>query len=50
MYEDGPFIFFAQAPAHIGYNIRLEGVDVSDSYALDITLINIIEEEIVEEN
>lgn len=50
MYEDGPFIFFAQAPAHIGYNIRLEGVNISDPYALDLTMINIIEEEIVEEN
>ena len=41
MYEDGPFIFIAQAPAHIGYNTRLTGVDISDPYALDLTLINI---------
>ena len=41
MYEDGPFIFFAQAPAHIGYNVRLTGVDISDPYALDLTLINV---------
>lgn len=41
MYEDGPFIFIAQAPAHIGYNTRLTGVRISDPYALDLTLINI---------
>lgn len=41
MYEDGPFIFIAQAPAHIGYNTRLAGVDISDPYALDLTLINV---------
>jgi peptide/nickel transport system substrate-binding protein len=41
MYEDGPFIMIAQAPAHIGYNTRLSGVDVSDPYTLDLTLINL---------
>lgn len=41
MYEDGPFIMIAQAPAHIGYNTRLEGVAISDPYALDLTLIHI---------
>lgn len=41
MYEDGPFIMIAQAPAHIGYNTRLDGVAISDPYALDLTLINI---------
>ena len=41
MYEDGPFAFVAQAPAHIGYNTRLTGVAISDPYALDLTLINI---------
>ena len=40
MYEDGPFIFIAQAPAHIGYNTVLDGVAISDPYALDLTLIN----------
>ena len=44
MYEDGPYVFFAQAPAHIGYNTRLTGVDISDPYTLDLTLINVIEE------
>lgn len=43
MYEDGPFIFIAQAPAHIGYNTRLTGVDISDPYALDLTLIRVAE-------
>ena len=41
MYEDGPFLMIAQAPAHIGYNSRLDGVAISDPYALDVTLINI---------
>ncbi len=40
-YESGPFIFIVQAPAHIAYNNRLDGVAVSDPYALDLTLINI---------
>ena len=41
MYEHGPFTFIAQAPAHIGYNTRLDGVAISDPYALDLTLINV---------
>ena len=41
MYEDGPFVFIAQAPAHIGFNNRLDGVAISDPYALDLTLINV---------
>lgn len=40
-YEDGPFIMIAQAPAHIAHNTRLEGVAISDPYALDLTVINI---------
>ena len=40
-YEDGPFIMIAQAPDHIAHNTRLEGVAISDPYALDLTLINI---------
>lgn len=41
MYEDGPFIVIAQAPAHIAYNSRLEGVDIYDSYTLDLTQMNV---------
>ncbi len=41
MYEDGPFIMIAQAPAHIAYNTRLSGVTNSDPYTLDLTLINV---------
>lgn len=41
-YENGPFIMVAQAPAHIGYNTRLEGVAISDPYTLDVTKINIV--------
>lgn len=42
-YENGPFIMIAQAPAHVAYNTRLDGVAeaVSDPYALDLTLINV---------
>ncbi len=40
-YESGPFIMIAQAPAHIAYNTRLEGVAISDPYAMDLTLINV---------
>lgn len=40
-YENGPFIFIVQAPAHIAYNNRLDGVAISDPYALDLTLINV---------
>lgn len=42
-YESGPFLMIAQAPAHIGYNTRLNGVAISDPYALDLTLISIAE-------
>ncbi|MEI3166639.1 MAG: ABC transporter substrate-binding protein [Lachnospiraceae bacterium] len=35
-YEHG-----GQAPSHIGYNTRLEGVAISDPYALDLTLIHV---------
>ena len=31
----------AQAPAHIGYNNRLDGVAISDPYALDLTQISL---------
>lgn len=41
-YENGPFVMIAQAPAHIGYNTRLEGVAISDPYTLDVTKINIV--------
>lgn len=41
-YENGPFIMVAQAPAHIAYSTRLEGVAISDPYALDVTQINIV--------
>ncbi len=41
MYEHGPFVFIAQAPAHIGYSTRLSGVAISDPYALDLTQINV---------
>ena len=41
MYEDGPFIVIAQAPAHIAHSNRLDGVDIFDSYTIDLTEINV---------
>ncbi|MCD7814017.1 MAG: ABC transporter substrate-binding protein [Lachnospiraceae bacterium] len=41
MYEYGPFIMVAQAPAHIAYNVRLEGVEFRDSITIDLTSINV---------
>ena len=32
MYEDGPSIVIAQAPAHIAHSTRLDGVDIFDSH------------------
>ena len=40
-YENGPWLMIAQAPAHIAYNTRLEGVAASDPYSLDLTQITI---------
>lgn len=41
MYENGPFIFIAQAPAHMGYNKRLTGVTYSDVCVVDLTQVSI---------
>lgn len=41
LYEYGPFIMIAQAPAHIAYNTKLSGVAISDPYAIDLTLVNV---------
>ena len=40
-YENGPWLMIAQAPAHIAYNTRLDGVVASDPYSLDLTQITI---------
>ncbi len=40
-YEYGPFTMIAQAPCYIGYNSRLEGVEFSDPYTIDLTLVNV---------
>lgn len=40
-YEDGPFLMVAQAPVHMAYNARLENVNFSDPYTVDLTEINI---------
>ena len=41
MYEHGPFIVIAQAPAHIAHNTRLEGVAIRDCVTIDLTEINL---------
>ncbi len=41
MYEDGPFIVIAQAPAHIAHSSRLADVDIFDAYTIDLTEINV---------
>jgi hypothetical protein len=33
----------AQAPVYLGYNDRLIGVEISDPYVVDVTLINVAE-------
>lgn len=43
MYENGPFVMIAQAPVYLGYNSRLTGVEISDPYVVDVTLINVAE-------
>ena len=43
MYENGPFVMIAQAPVYLGYNDRLTGVEISDPYVVDVTLINVAE-------
>ena len=43
MYENGPFVMIAQAPVYLGYNERLTGVEISDPYVVDVTLINVAE-------
>lgn len=42
-YEYGPFTMIAQAPSYIGYNNRLTGVQFSDPYTIDLTLVNVAE-------
>lgn len=41
MYESGPFVMIAQAPSHVAYNNRLDGVFASDPYAIDLTQIKV---------
>ena len=41
MYEHGPFIVIAQAPAHIAHNTRLESVSIHDCITIDLTEINL---------
>ncbi len=40
-YEHGPFLMIAQAPVHLGYNTRLDGVAFSDPYVVDLTQVNL---------
>ncbi|MFV0527560.1 MAG: ABC transporter substrate-binding protein [Lachnospiraceae bacterium] len=39
--ETSPFIMVAQAACHVGYNSRLDGVEFSDVYRIDVTNVNV---------
>ncbi len=39
--DDSPFIMIAQAACHVGYNSRLDGVNFSDTYRVDVTAVNV---------
>lgn len=41
MKENCPFIMIAQAPLHVGYSTRLDGVTFSDPYRMDLRLLNV---------
>lgn len=41
MEENSPFIMIAQAPLHVGYSTRLDGVVFSDPYRMDLRLLNV---------
>ncbi len=43
MYEDGPFIVVAQAPAHVAHSKRVTNVEIRDSITIDLTSINLAE-------
>jgi len=36
-----PFVMLAQAASHVGFNSRLEGVNFSDTYRIDVTTVNV---------
>lgn len=39
--DNSPFIMLAQAACHVGYNSKLEGVNFSDTYRIDVTTVNV---------
>lgn len=39
--DNSPFIMLAQAACHVGYNNRLDGVNFSDTYRIDVTAVNV---------
>ncbi len=42
MYEAGPFIVIAQAPAHVAHSNRVTDVEIRDSITIDLTSINLV--------
>lgn len=39
--DSSPFLMLAQAACHVGYNTRLDGVNFSDTYRIDVTTVNV---------
>ncbi len=39
--DNSPFIMLAQAACHVGYNTKLEGVNFSDTYRIDVTTVTV---------
>ncbi|MFA9377199.1 MAG: ABC transporter substrate-binding protein [Lachnotalea sp.] len=39
--DNSPFLMLAQAACHVGYNSRLNGVNFSDTYRIDVTTVNV---------
>lgn len=39
--DNSPFVMLAQAACHVGYNTKLDGVNFSDTYRIDVTTVNV---------
>lgn len=39
--DNSPFIMLAQAACHVGYNTKLDSVNFSDTYRIDVTTVNV---------
>ncbi len=41
MVDNSPFVMLAQSACHVGYNAKLDGVNFSDTYRIDVTTVNV---------